>query len=121
MPLARALKRSTSFATARAPARSAWPLSVEPWEVLQREEDFDSGKSSQAPEGDEQVLEMVAHLPGAGLSGWTIKGIFTEPSVVSQFEISALGGERTSGYWSHRQCDTQIVSNLTVRRRLKLF
>jgi hypothetical protein len=42
-------------------------------------------------------------------------------SVVSQFEISALGGERTSGYWSHRQCDTQIVSNLTVRRRLKLF
>jgi hypothetical protein len=41
--------------------------------------------------------------------------------VVSQFEISALGGERTSGYWSHRQCDTQIVSNLTVRRRLKLF
>jgi hypothetical protein len=42
-------------------------------------------------------------------------------SVVSQFEISALGGERTSGYWSHRQCDTQIVSDLTVRRRLKLF
>jgi hypothetical protein len=41
--------------------------------------------------------------------------------VVSQFEISALGGERISGYWSHRQCDTQIVSNVTVRRRLKLF
>ena len=42
-------------------------------------------------------------------------------SVVSQIEIFALGGERTSGYWSHRQCDAQIVSNLTVQRRLKLF
>ena len=41
--------------------------------------------------------------------------------VVSQIEIFALGGERTSGYWSHRQCDAQIVSNLTVQRRLKLF
>jgi phage gp46-like protein len=41
--------------------------------------------------------------------------------VVSQFEIFALGGERTSGYWSDRQCDAQIVSNLTVQRRLKLF
>ena len=41
--------------------------------------------------------------------------------VVSQIEIFALGGERTSGYWSHRQCDAQIVSNLTVQRRLKVF
>lgn len=41
--------------------------------------------------------------------------------VVSQIEIFALGGERTSGYWSHRQCHAQIVSNLTVQRRLKLF
>ncbi len=49
------------------------------------------------------------------------RGCFREKKVVSQFEISALGGERTSGYWSHRQCDTHIVSNLTVRRRLKLF
>jgi len=24
-----------------------------------------------------------------------------------------VGGKRTSGYWSHRQCDAQIVSNLT--------
>jgi len=46
---------------------------------------------------------------------------FAYKLVVSQFEISTLGGEQTSGYWSHRQCDTQIVSNLTVRRRLKLF
>ena len=42
-------------------------------------------------------------------------------SVVSQIEIFALGGERSSGYWSHRQCDAQIMSNLTVQRRLKLF
>jgi len=28
-------------------------------------------------------------------------------SVVSQIEIFALGGERTSGYWSHWQCDAQ--------------
>ena len=43
-------------------------------------------------------------------------------SVVSQFEISALGGKWTSGYWSHRQCDAQIVPNLTSeQRRLKLL
>jgi hypothetical protein len=43
-------------------------------------------------------------------------------SVVSQFEISALGGKWTSGYWSHRQCDAQIVPDLTSeQRRLKLF
>src|SRR5207244_4512331 len=24
-----------------------------------------------------------------------------------------VGGKRTSGYWSHRQCGAQIVSNLT--------
>ena len=42
--------------------------------------------------------------------------------VMSQFEISALGGKRTSGYWPHRQCDAQIIFNLTsVQRRLKLF
>ena len=26
---------------------------------------------------------------------------------------AGMGGERTSGYWSHRQCGAQFVSNLT--------
>ena len=37
--------------------------------------------------------------------------------VVSQFEISALGGKWTSDYWPHRQRDAQIVSNLTSEQR----
>ena len=32
------------------------------------------------------------------------------------------GHNRTPGYWSHRQCGAQIVSNLiSAERRLKLF
>jgi hypothetical protein len=32
------------------------------------------------------------------------------------------GHKRTPGYWSHRQCGAQIVSNLiSAERRLKLF
>src|SRR5215472_14789850 len=51
-----------------------------------------------------------------------LRGTTSLDSVVSQIEIFALGGKRTSGYWSHRQYDAQIVSNLTsVQRRLKLF
>ena len=52
-------------------------LRFQPFEVLKREEDFQAGRTRQAPEGDEEVLLTVADLPGVGVSGWTIRGIFT--------------------------------------------
>ena len=52
-------------------------LRFQPFEVLKREEDFQAGRTRQAPEGDEEVLLTVADLPRVGVSGWTIRGIFT--------------------------------------------
>jgi hypothetical protein len=55
-------------------------IRFEPWEVMSREQDFEAGRTSQAAEGDEDMLRTVAQLPGVGLSGWTVKGIFTQPT-----------------------------------------
>ena len=44
-----------------------------------------------------------------------------DPSVDQSFDFTP-GHKRIPGYWSHRQCGAQIVSNLIfVERRLKLF
>jgi len=91
-------------------------IRFEPWEVLQREETFDAGRSIQAPEGDEQVLEMVAHLPGAGLSGWTIKGIFTEPSVRRDRLISTIESFEKSGVEGVRRLRDRLDKEKDLRR-----
>jgi len=49
-------------------------------------------------------------------------GLLIPNLVVSQFEISAPWAESGPLVIGHTdKCDAQIVSNLTVRRRLKLF
>ena len=54
-------------------------LRFTPFEVLEREKDFEAGRTRQTPEGDEDVLRLVTSFR-AGLSGWTVKSLFTEPS-----------------------------------------
>ena len=98
-------------------------IRFEPWEVLKREEAFDAGRTNQAPEGDEQVLETVAHLPGAGVSGWTIKGIFTEPSTRRDQLILTIENFKQAGVEGIRRLrerlDTEKDVQQAKRRRLK--
>lgn len=98
-------------------------LRFQPFDVLEREEAFDGGRITQAPEGDEEVLETVAHLPDSGVSGWTIKGIFTEPSERRDHLIPTITQLADAGIEGVRRLrdrvDTEKSMRRAKRRRLK--
>jgi hypothetical protein len=97
-------------------------LRFEPFEVLKREENFDSGRTRQAPEGDEEVLVTVARLRGVGVSGWTVKGI-TQPSERRDHlmpTIEAMADQGIEGVRLLRtRVDTLKEAQQAKRRRLK--
>jgi hypothetical protein len=98
-------------------------LRFEPFEVLKREENFDSGCTRQAPEGDEEALVTVARLRGVGVSGWTAKGIFTQPSERRDHLMPTIEAMADQGIEGVRLLRTRVDTLKEVqqakRRRLK--
>lgn len=88
----------------------------EPFEVLKREEDFDTGRTQQSPEGDEDALATVAHLHGSGVSGWTVKGIFTEPSKRRDSLTSTIESFADAGIESLRRLRARVDSEKEMQR-----
>jgi hypothetical protein len=74
------------------------------------------------PDDYDPSVEEATTLSVSGTWSNQVKLCMTAMLAPDQSFDFTPGHKRTAGYWSHRQCGAQIVSNLiSAERRLKLF